>query len=147
MQLIGSFSEFAKRVIGAVKAARMPKQDVKKLERLLDRTAKRNTVLAKGILSALTVGGATENDIEKFGNLLERANQRILDDKEPFTESEKKDVAEIFKHAYVSIKAANWFTNQLDELVAEEIEEFIKGKRAVVVPSKKFEPKPEKLKG
>ncbi len=146
MQLIGSFSEFTKRVLAAAKTGKLPKSDVRKLERLFDRTAKRNTILAKGILSALSAGGASEQDIKKFSDLLERANHRISDDKDPFTDTEKKDVSDIFKRSYVSIKAANWFANQLDELVAEEIEEFIKGKRSIFIPTKSFEPKPEKEK-
>lgn len=146
MQLIGSFSEFAKRVITAAKLGKIPGGDVKKLERLLNRTAKRNTILAKGILSALSTGGASEQDIARFSNLLEKANRRIIEDREPFTDADKKEIFAIFKRAYVSIKAANWFASQLDELVAEEIEEFIKGKRSVVVPTKELEIEPEKQK-
>lgn len=146
MKLIGSFSEFARRVISVAKLGRLPRTDVKKLERLLDRTAKRNTILAKGILSALSAGGASEKDISKFSDLLEKANQRITEEKEPFADADKKEIAAIFKRAYISIKAAGWFASQLDELVAEEIEEFIKGKRSIVVPTKKFEIKPEKEK-
>ncbi|MBS3067323.1 hypothetical protein J4450_01355 [Candidatus Micrarchaeota archaeon] len=139
MQLLGSFSEFTKRVVSAARLGRLPKHDIKKLERLLNRTGKRNTILAKGILSALSAGGASDQDINRFSDLLEKANHRITEDKEPFTEPEKKEIGELFKRAYVSIKAANWFASQIDELVAEEIEEFIKGKRSVVIPTKKFE--------
>lgn len=146
MQLIGSFSEFARRVVNAAKSGRLQRQDIKKLERLLDRTAKRNLILAKGILSALSAGGATDQEIKRFSNLLERANDKINNDKEPFTNSEKKEMMEIFKRSYISIKAANWFANQLDELVAEEIDEFIKGKRSVVPAKKDIGARPEKIK-
>ena len=116
-----------------------------KLERLLDRTAKRNLILAKGILSALNAGGAKDVDIEKFSLLLEKANERINTGKEPFTNVDTQELANIFKRAYISTKAANWFATQMDELLAEEIDEFIKGKRSIGVPTKKtvtFEDKP-----
>jgi hypothetical protein len=38
-------------------------QDSKKLDNLLTRTGRRNTVLAKGILTALSAGGAGEADV------------------------------------------------------------------------------------
>ncbi len=137
MRLIGSFFEFAERVMNAAKTAKLPKDDSRKLERLLTRTAKRNTVLAKGILSALNAGGAKEHDIKRFSDLLEKANERIVNDKEPFTGKENAEISDIFKRAYISTKAAHWFASQIDELVAEEIDEYIKGKRFLAIPSKK----------
>ena len=137
MRLIGSFFEFASRVMDAAKSGRLPKDDSKKLERLLTRTAKRNTVLAKGILSALNVGGAKEADIKRFSELLEKANTRIMEDKDPFTEKEKNEISDIFRRSYISTKAAHWFASQIDELVATEIDEYIKGKRFLAIPSKK----------
>ena len=148
MQLLGSFSGFVNRVLNAAKLGRLSKDDISKLQRLLGRTAKRNTVMAKGILSALNVGGASPLDIDRFSKLLEKGSGRIYDNKEPFSDTEKKEISDIFKRSYVSAKAANWFANQLDELVAEELEEFIKGRRTVFIPTKKsIEPKLEKLKG
>lgn len=138
MRLIGSFFEFASRVMDAVKAGRLPKEDSKKLERLLTRTAKRNVVLAKGILSALNAGGAKKEDIKRFSILLEKANERIAGDKEPFTAKEKDEISDIFKRAYVSTKAAHWFASQIDELVATEIDEYIQGKRFLAIPTKKI---------
>ncbi len=147
MELVGRFFRFAERVLTAVRASHLPKSDIKKLERLLTRTGKRNVILAKGILSALSAGGATEKDINKFSELLGRANKRIVEDKEPFTASEKSELMEIFKRSYVSAKAAHWFASQIDELISEEIEDFVKGTR-MVIPSKRtgFEEKNERKK-
>lgn len=149
MRFIGSFYQFAQRVLGAAKAGKLPKNDASKLERLLDRTAKRNLVLAKGILSALSIGGAKDADIQKFSALLEKANERIAEDKDPFTYADKDEIKDIFKRAYLSAKTADWFASQMDELLAEEIEDFIKGRRAISTPSKRvvmFEEKKAKEK-
>lgn len=136
MRLIGSFSMFTQRVLDSLKSTKLPKSDRDKLSRLLKRTARRNSILAKGILSGLSAGGANDEDIRKFSKLLERANTRIMEDKDPFSESDKKDLKEIFRRSYVSAKAADWFTTQMDELLAEEIGEFIRGKRTLTVPTK-----------
>jgi hypothetical protein len=137
MRFIGSFYQFAQRVLEAAKKGGLAKNDVAKLERLFERTAKRNIILAKGILSALSAGGAKEADIQRFSALLEKANERISIGKEPFTPSDKQELSDIFKRAYISTKAAEWFATQIDELLAEEIDDFIKGRRAVAVPTKK----------
>ncbi|MEK6982370.1 MAG: hypothetical protein AABX38_05550 [Candidatus Micrarchaeota archaeon] len=148
MRLIGSFYMFTQRVLDSLKSTKLPKSDRDKLSRLLKRTAKRNSVLAKGILSGLSAGGASDDDIKKFSKLLERANSKILEDKEPFSEIDKKDLKEIFRRSYVSAKAADWFASQMDELLAEEIGEFIQGKRTIGVPTKTIlleEKRPKKI--
>lgn len=139
MKFIGAFFEFSRRVIDAVKAGGLPKHDVKRLDNLLARTGKRNAVLAKGILTALSAGGASDKDVKRFGELLRRAEDRIMEDKEPFTASDSKEVSEIFKRAYVSAKTTRWFQSQVDELLAGEISEFIAGSRRVDIgiPKKK----------
>lgn len=131
MRLIGAFVAFARRVVETAKAGGLGSKDLKKLDHLLSRTGKRNTILAKGILSALSAGGAGEKDIARFGELIGRANERISNGKEPFTPKELKEVTNIFKRAYISHKTARWFNSQLDELVAEQINEFITGTRSV----------------
>jgi hypothetical protein len=50
MGLLGAFSEFSKRVVDTSKKGGLSPKDTKKLQNLLNRTAKRNTILAKGIL-------------------------------------------------------------------------------------------------
>lgn len=139
MKFIGSFFQFARRVLEAAKKGGLAAKDLAKLDNLLTRTGKRNTVLAKGILSALSAGGASDKDVKRFGELLQMAESRIETDKEPFTDAERKEVAGIFQRAYLSAKVANWFSSQIDELLAEEINEFIEGKRRVEigVPKKK----------
>lgn len=151
MKFIGAFFEFSRRVIDAVKAGGLPKRDVKKLDNLLTRTGKRNTVLAKGILTALSAGGASDKDVKRFGELLRKAEERIMQDREPFTASDRKALSDIFKRAYISAKTTKWFQAQVDELLAEEISEFIAGSRrvAIGVPKKKtvkFETKTAKKK-
>jgi len=131
MRLIGAFVEFARRVLSAAKKGGLGARDLLKLDNLLIRTGKRNTILAKGILSALSAGGASDSDIQRFGKLLEKANGRIIEDKDPFTPRERAEMNELFRRAYVSQKTARWFSSQLDELVAEEIGEYIAGRRRI----------------
>ncbi len=149
MRFIGAFFEFARRVLDAARKGGLSSKDLKKLDNLLTRTGKRNTVLAKGILTSLSAGGASERDVARFGELLQMAESRISDDKEPFTDPERKELSDIFKRAYISAKTARWFSAQVDELLAEEINEFISGTRRVEigVPSRKAvrgEAEPEK---
>lgn len=147
MRLIGRFFQFSQRILKAAEKAGLSKVDIAKLKRLLDRTAKRNVILAKGILTALNAGGATKGEIKQFSELLEKAHMRIGAGKEPFTEEDKKQLTRIFKRASLSAKAARWFSTQLDDLLAEEIEDFIEGKKTIGIPTKKvvtFEEKKKK---
>jgi 3-oxoacyl-ACP reductase-like protein len=126
-------------VLDAAKKGGLGEPDVRKLDNLLTRTGKRNTILAKGILTSLSAGGGSEKDVARFGELLQDAENRIGQNKEPFTAVDRKELTEIFKRAYVSSKTARWFSAQLDELLAEEINEFLAGTRRVDigVPAKK----------
>jgi hypothetical protein len=139
MKFIGAFFQFARRVLDAAKKGGLAAVDLKKLDNLLTRTGKRNTILAKGILSALSAGGASQKDVEDFGKLLQKAESRIEKHKEPFTKQEREKLSEIFKRAYISDRVTRWFSAQVDELLVEEINEFISGKRRVEigVPRKK----------
>jgi hypothetical protein len=151
MKFIGSFFQFARRVIDAAKKGGLGDSDTKKLDNLLTRTGKRNTILAKGILSSLSAGGASDKDVARFSDLLQGAEQKISDNKEPFTAQNRAELLDIFKRAYVSAKTARWFSAQIDELLAEEINEFISGspRMDVGVPARKsvkFEKEPEEKK-
>ena len=139
MKFIGGFFQFARRVIDAAKKGGLGDPDTKKLDNLLTRTGKRNTILAKGILSSLSAGGASDKDVARFSELLQGAEQRIAQNREPFTPQSKTELLDVFKRAYVSAKTARWFSAQIDELLAEEINEFISGgpRVDVGVPSKK----------
>jgi len=139
MKYIGAFFEFSRRVLDAAKKGGLPPRDFKMLDNLLTRTGKRNTVMAKGILSSLSVGGASEQDIARFGELLKNAEDRINLGKEPFSPYERKELSAIFKRAYLSSKTSAFFAAQMDELVAEQINEFISGTKRVEigVPAKK----------
>lgn len=139
MKILGAFREFAKRVLKAVKKGGLPRIDQMMLDRLLIRTEKRNLILAKGILTTLDAGGATKKDISHLGELLEKAQHRILADKEPFTDRERKDLAAIFRRASVPKKTTRRFTQITDELLAAQINETIKGKRKMTlgIPKKK----------
>lgn len=139
MRLVGSFFEFSKRVLGAAKKGGLAPRELKKLDNLLARTGKRNTVMAKGILTALSAGGASEADVSRFGGLLRKAEDRVMGGRQPFTEAERRDLSEVFRRAYISAKTARWFSAQVDELLAEEINDFISGSRRVDigVPSRK----------
>jgi hypothetical protein len=149
MKFIGGFFQFARRVLDSAKKGGLPELDVKKLDNLLTRTGKRNAIMAKGILTSLSAGGASDLDVVRFGELLQSAETKIGKDKDPFTLTERKELTEIFKRAYISSKTARWFSAQVDELLAEEISEFISGSRRVDigVPAKKivrFEAEAEK---
>jgi hypothetical protein len=139
MRFIGSFFQFAGRVIESAKKGGLKAMDMKKLDNLLTRTGKRNTVMARGILSALSAGGASKKDIEIFSRILHRAEERIIAGKEPFTKAEEDALNGVFQRAYISSKTSKWFSSQLDELLAEEINEFISGQKRVDlgVPMKK----------
>jgi hypothetical protein len=139
MRFIGAFFEFSRRVLAAATQGGLPQKDLKKLDNLLTRTGKRNTILAKGILTSLNAGGASDRDVSRFGELLLSAESRVGEGKEPFSESQRKELSEIFGRAYISSKTARWFSGQVDELLAEEINEFISGSRRVDIgmPSKK----------
>ena len=139
MEFIGGFFKFARRVIAAAKAGGLSDTDIKKLDSLLERTGKRNTVVAKGLLSALSAGGASDKDIARFGELLSGAEVRITNDRDQFTKTEKDELQGIFKRAYISDKTTRWFSGQVDALLAEEIGEFISGSKRVEigVPAKK----------
>lgn len=139
MRIVGSFFEFSKRVLDAAKKGGLAPRELKKLDNLLARTGKRNTVMAKGILTALSAGGASEADVSRFGGLLRRAEDRVMEGRQPFTEAERKELAGVFGRAYISAKTARWFSAQVDELLAEEINDFISGSRRVDigVPSRK----------
>jgi 3-oxoacyl-ACP reductase-like protein len=139
MRFVGSFFEFSKKVLAAAKKGGLTSRELKKLDNLLTRTGKRNTVLAKGILTALSAGGASNSDVTRFSELLLQAEERIITDKKPFNDAERKELTDIFKRAYVSAKTAQWFSAQVDELLAEEISEFVSGSRRIDlgVPTKK----------
>ncbi|MBI5223731.1 hypothetical protein HY990_04890 [Candidatus Micrarchaeota archaeon] len=151
----GAFLQFASRVLEAAKRGGLRGKELKTLEQILAKTGKRNTIISKGILSALSAGGAQKRDIEVFGKILMNAETKIQEGKKPFTESEQREINDIFKRAYISSKTARWFSSQIDELVAEEINEFISGARGIeaAIPARKItkverevEPQPEERK-
>ena len=151
MKFIGGFFKFTRRVLDAAKKGGLGAKDLTKLDRLFTRTGKRNAVLAKGILSALSAGGASDKDIDGFGELLRNAEDRIAKDQEPFTKKEREELSKIFERAYISSKAARWFSKEIDELLTEHMLELMEGKRRVEigVPKKKtvkFDAKPKKKK-
>lgn len=139
MRFIGGFFQFSRRVLEAAKKGGLSESDLKKLDNLLTRTGKRNTVLAKGILTALSAGGSSDKDVSRFSELLQAAESRISQGREPFTDADRKELSDIFKRAYISAKTAKWFSTQIDELLAEEINEFISGSKRVElgVPARK----------
>lgn len=135
----GSFLNFASRVLDAAKRGGLSNLELRKLENLLTKTGKRNTVLSKGILAALSEGGAGRKDIIRFGEILHLAEDRVQNGAtKAFTASEQKELSDIFKRSYISAKTARWFSSQVDELIAEEINEFIEGSRGidVAIPSR-----------
>ena len=131
-----AFRNFAQRVLDAAGRGGLPMLEQKKLDHLLSRTGKRNAILAKGILTALDAGGATKEDIARLSGLLAAANERILDDKEPFTSKDKTQLTDIFRRAYIPMKTTGWFSSHIDELLAEQIKDEITAGRSASVPKK-----------
>ena len=118
------FSGFSAKVLAAVKGRLSPKE-AGTLARLLDRTKKRNVVLAAGLLSALRVGGAGRADIDKFAGVLERAHTRILDGKEPFSKADEALLEQVFNNARMPLSAEKKLRHNVqgdrDDLLAGEI--------------------------
>lgn len=151
------FSSFAEKVLNAVEG-KLTDKESGVLERMFSRVRKRNTVLAAGLLSALKVGGASKRDINRFAEILEKANYRILQEKKPFTEKEEREIAKIFERAHMPKKAEARFKHNVvsdeDDLLANELAVQIQGKRRkekfAFVPErqlkKKTEPPKEKKK-
>ncbi|MEW6528566.1 MAG: hypothetical protein AB1391_01610 [Candidatus Micrarchaeota archaeon] len=100
---------------------RSSERDVRIVQRLLVRINKKNLILAHALLSAITKGEHSEQDVKKFAYLLDLANKRIIENKEPFSTAEKEEIEEIFKRHLLSIKAAKKFTLGIDELLAMEL--------------------------
>lgn len=138
------FSEFAKKVMDAAKAGLTPKERGV-LSRLFSRTKKRNTILAAGLLSALKAGGAPKADISALSELLGRANERILQDRKPFTKKDEKEIGRIFMNAHLPKKASARLRHNVgtdhDELLACQLASSIKSeeKRFGFVPERKAE--------
>jgi len=133
MKFLGPFQAFAERVLDAVSKGGLSGPERVKLNHLLERTGKRNVILAKGILTALDAGGADKKTIERFGQMLDAANQRIMSDKPPFTKKDEAELAAIFRSASISGKTTKRFTRNIDELLAEQINESIRGRHRVSI--------------
>jgi hypothetical protein len=131
MAIGDAFRGFAERVLAAVKKGGLPSNEQKKLDHLLSRTGKRNLVLARGILTALDAGGATKSDVKRFGELLEAANSRIVDEKAPFNDKERLELTEMFRRAYVPKRTSGWFSSHLDELLAQEINDSLRERAGI----------------
>lgn len=131
MKFVGSFFQFSRRVIDAAKKGGIGGEDLKKLDNVLVQTGKRDTILAKGILSALAMGGASALEVARFGALLKTAQQRILEDQKPFTSEENTEISTMFERCLISSKAARFFSTQMNALLADEVNDFIEGKTRV----------------
>lgn len=118
------FDRFSGKVMDATRGKLSPGESGI-LSRLFKRTKKRNIVLAAGLLAALKVGGATKRDIAEFSSILEKANERILAGKEPFTKADEGALERIFRDAKVPQAAEKKLRHSVqmdqDELLASEI--------------------------
>ena len=118
------FDRFSGKVMDAAKG-KLNAGEMGILTRLFSRTRKRNVVLAAGLLSALKVGGASKRDIAEFSTILEKANARIMEGKQPFTKTEEESLGRIFRDANVPRGAEEKLKHNVqvdqDELLASEI--------------------------
>lgn len=139
------FDRFSGKVMDATKG-KLSASEAGILSRLFKRTKKRNIVLAAGLLSALKVGGASKRDIAEFSSILEKANDRILDGKEPFTKQDEGALTRIFRDANVPRGAEEKLKHNVqmdqDELLASEIVKSLSAttsqKLGAFVPAKKI---------
>lgn len=118
------FDRFAGKVMDATRG-KLSQGEAGILSRLFRRTKKRNVVLAAGLLSALKVGGAGRRDIAELSSILEKANERILAGREPFTKADEGSLTRIFRDAKVPEAAEKKLRHNVqadqDELLASEI--------------------------
>ncbi|MDD5337072.1 MAG: hypothetical protein PHS02_01165 [Candidatus ainarchaeum sp.] len=121
MELRDSFKAFSNRVLHAARMGHLPRNDTRMLEHLLLRARKRNLVLSRAILTSLSGGNESEQDVKKFAHLLEMANRHIAEEKEPFSAQESRDLEELFRRHSLSLSAARKFIFSLDELLAMEL--------------------------
>lgn len=121
MNLKDSFKAFANRVMHALRMGKLPEKDVKTLKRLLLKIEKKNLILSRALLSTFAAGGQSEQDVKRFAHLLDLANRRVEEDKEPFSGEEKKELEELFRRHSLSAKAARKFAFGIDELLAMEL--------------------------
>lgn len=122
------FPAFTEKVLSAVKG-KLTQKEEGILKRLFTRVKKRNNILAAGLLSALKAGGSSKGDIKRFSELLEKANERILEGKKPFTNPDEKELSEIFSRAHFPKKAEAKFNHNVksdeDDLLVSRITESI----------------------
>ncbi|MFA5049604.1 MAG: hypothetical protein WC501_01210 [Candidatus Micrarchaeia archaeon] len=140
MGILKSFSDFSRRVLKAVKG-KLPASDEMLLEHLLVKTNQRNIILARGLLSAINTGSPKKEDIESLAKILDDANIRIMNKKEPFGEKENEKIAKIFSKCGLSRKVADWISIQKDIFLYSEINNMVKDE----VENKKISPKIVKL--
>ncbi len=133
-----SFTAFANRVMHALRMGRLNERDTKTVERLLVKTEKRNLVLSRALLAAFTGGEQSEQDVKRFAHLLDLANRRIEEDKEPFSLDEKKELEEIFKRHSLSAKAARKFAFGIDQLLTMELRTQME--KSPILPKKQEDP-------
>lgn len=130
-----NFKAFTKKVLSLLKGKVSP-DEITILSHLFDKTNRKNHILATGILSVLKVGGATEHDIKKFSTILDEANNRIMQDKLPFTKKAENELAKIFSKTKFPKKARRTFKHDLDIPLTSAIKENIQRKKRI--PRKKF---------
>ncbi len=134
MNVNDSFVAFANRVVHALRMGKLGEKDTRAVERLLLRTEKRNIIISRAILSTLAGGEQSESDVKRFAALLESADRRAGEGKEPFSAEEKKELEGIFARHSLSAKAARKFAMSVDELLTMELKAQMS--KAAVVPKK-----------
>lgn len=121
MELKNPFKAFANRVMHALRMGKLNEPDLKTMERLFLKTEKKNLILSRALLTAFADGEQSEQDVRNFARLLELANRRITENKEPFASRDKKELVELFQRHRLSEKAAAKFALGVDELLAMEL--------------------------
>ncbi|MDD5022688.1 MAG: hypothetical protein PHU63_00800 [Candidatus ainarchaeum sp.] len=137
MSILKSFSGFANRIIKATEK-KISSADSLLLRHLLNRTSERNMILARGLMTAISMNSPRKLDIENVARILDNANIRILKNKEPFTDKEKKLLSKIFSRYGLSPKVADWITLQRDAFLYSQISHMAESKSLGVPTIKKI---------
>ncbi len=129
MRLAGSFFGFIDRVMKAV-GGRLSKDDTSKLNSVLTSVGTKNYIIAKGILSALSTSGVKKPQIDRFAKILEKAHERINEQRAPFSLQDKKDLREILHQASLSEKTVSFIEN-LDVFALEQVKDLVSSKKTM----------------
>lgn len=131
-----SFRAFTNRVLNALRLGnKVAEKDIKILENILKRERKRSLILASALLSALNIK-ENEEEYKRFAQLIELANLRISENREPFTNEEIEELRNIFYRNNLNEKVVKKFLYSLTDSFTMELRDLMRNKNKIVKPKK-----------